>query len=82
MYVWIGCPQFHEIGVWATHVSSSKIPKWDLGSRVLKMGVNLHEIVRIRLDDTSKQGLMHELVGKRAKMKRSKGSLMGGTKQA
>ena len=63
-------------------MSSSKIPKWDSGSRVSKMGVNPHEIVRIRLDDTSKQGLMHELVGKCAKMQRSKGSLMCGTKQA
>ena len=49
---------------------SNKIPKRDLGSRVSKMGVNLHEIVGIRLNDTSKQGLMHEHVGKNAKMQR------------
>lgn len=36
MQVWIGCPQFHEIGVWTTHK------------------------------------LMHEHVGKHAKMQRSK----------
>ena len=82
MQVWIGCPQFHEIGVWTTHIPSSKIPKQDSGSCVSKMGVNPHEIVKIRLDDKGKQGLIHEYVGKRAKMQRSKGSQMGGTKQA
>jgi len=51
-----------------THMPSSKIPKRDSGSRVSKTGVNPHEIVGIRLDDTSKQGLMHENSGKRAKM--------------
>ena len=34
---------------------SSKIPKRDSGSHVSKTGVNPHEIVGIRLDDTSKQ---------------------------
>ena len=47
---------------------SCKIRKRDLGSRVSKMGVNLHKIVGIRLDDTSKQRIMHGHVGKRAKM--------------
>ena len=60
-----------------THMPSSKIPKRDLGSRVSKMGVNLHKIMRIRLDDTSKQGLMHEYIDKRAKMKRNKESQTG-----
>ena len=41
-----------------------------MGSRVSKTGVNLYEIVGIRLNDTSKQGLMHEHVGKLAKMQR------------
>ena len=50
-----------------THVPSNKIPIRDSGSRVSKTGVNLYEIVGIRLDDTSKQGLMHEYVGKHAK---------------
>ena len=54
------------------HVPSNKIPIRDSGFRVSKTGVNLHEIVGIRLDDTSKQGLMHEHVGKRAKMQRCK----------
>ena len=62
---------------------SSKIPKKDLGSHVSKTGVDLHEIVRIMLDHTSKQRLMHGHVGKRAKgMHRSKESQTGGTKQA
>ena len=66
-----------------THVPSSKIPKRDSGSRVLKTGVNQHEMVGIRLDGTSKQRLMHKHVGKNAKrMHRSKESQMGGTKQA
>ena len=51
---------------------SNKNPKRDSGSRVSKMGVNLHEIVGIRLDDTSKQGLMHEHVGKLQKCKEAK----------
>ena len=51
---------------------SSKLPIWDSGSRVSKMGVNPHKIVGISLDDTNKQGLMHEYVGKCAKMQRSK----------
>ena len=34
------------------------------------MGVNPHEIVGIRLNDASKQGLMYEHVSKRAKMKK------------
>ena len=41
------------------------------------MGVNLHKIVGIRLDDTSKQGLMHEYIDKRAKMQRNKESQTG-----
>ena len=41
---------------------SSKIPKRDLRSRVSKTGVNPHEIVEIRLDETNKQRLMHEHV--------------------
>ena len=65
-----------------THVPSSKISKRDSGCRVSKMGVNPYEIVGIRLDDTSKQGLMHEHVGKRVKMQRSKESPTGGTKQS
>ena len=63
-----------------TQVPLSKIPKWDSGSRVSKTGVNLHEIVGIRLDDTSKQRLLHEHVGKHEKMQRSKENQMGGTK--
>jgi len=63
-------------------VPSSKIPKRDSGSHVSKTGVNPHEIVGIRLDDTSKQGLMHEHIGKHAKMQRSKESQIGGIKQA
>ena len=51
-----------------THVSSNKIPIKDSRTSVSKTGVNPHEIVGIRLDDTSKQGPMHEHVGKRAKM--------------
>ena len=50
------------------HVLSRKIPKRDLGSRVSKMSVNPYEIVGIRLDDTSKQRLKHEHVGKHAKI--------------
>jgi len=50
------------------HVSSSKIPKRDFGSHVSKTSVNSHKIVGIRLDDTSKQRLKHEHVGKRAKI--------------
>ena len=65
-----------------TLVPSSKISKRDPGCRVSKTGVNLHEIVGIRLDDISKQGLMHEHIDKRAKMQRSKKSQNGGTKQA
>ena len=61
---------------------SNKIPIRDSGSRVSKTGVNSHEIVGIRIDDTSKQGLTHEHVGKHAKMQKSKESQMGGTKQA
>ena len=37
-----------------THMPSSKIPKRDSGSWESKTGVNPHEIVGIRLDDTSK----------------------------
>ena len=51
-----------------TRMPSSKIPKRDSRSRVSKMGVNPHEIVGIKLDDTSKKGLMYEHVGKCAKM--------------
>ena len=61
---------------------SNKIPIKDSGSRVSKTGVNPHELVGIRCDDISKQGLMHEHIGKCAKMQRSKESQMGGTKQA
>ena len=50
----------------------NKTPKRDSGSCVSKMGVNPHEIVGIRLDDTSKQGLMHEHVGKQQKCKEVK----------
>ena len=57
---------------------SKKIPIRDSGSHVSKIGVNLHEIVGIRLDVTSKQGLMHEHVGKRAKKQRSKEIQIGG----
>jgi len=61
----------------------SKIPKKDSGSHVSKTGVDPHEIVRIMLDDTRKQRLMHEHVAKRAKgMHRSKESETGCTKQA
>ena len=49
MYVWIDCPQFHQIGVWITYVPSSKIPKRDSGSHVSKMGVNLYEIAELGL---------------------------------
>ena len=44
--------------------------KKDLGSRVLWMGVNPHEIVGAKLDDTNKhkQRCMHEHIGKCAKM--------------
>ena len=61
---------------------SSKIPKRDSGSHVSKTRVNPHELVGIKLDDISKQGLMHEHIDKRAKMQRSKKSQKGGTKQA
>ena len=59
---------------------SNKIPKSNSRSHVSKTGVNPHEIVGIRLDDTSKQGLIHGHVGKRAKMQRSKESQMSVTK--
>ena len=59
-----------------THVPSNKIPIRDLGFRVSKTGVNLYKMQR------SKQGLMHEYVGKCAKMQRSKESQTSGTKQA
>ena len=59
---------------------SNKIPKNNLRSRVSKTGVNPYEMVGIRLDDTSKQGLMHGHVGKRAKMQRSKECQTSGTK--
>jgi len=62
-------------------VSSSKIPTRDSGSHVSKMGVNQHDIVGIRLDDTSKQRLMHEYVSKHAKMQRSKERQTSGIKQ-
>ena len=65
-----------------THMPSSKIPKRDSRSFVSKTGVNSHEITGIRLDNTSKQGLIHEHVGKHAKMQRSKESQTGGIKQA
>jgi len=55
-----------------THVPSSKISKRDSWCRVSKTGVNPYEIVGIRFDDTSKQGLMHEHVGKRVKCKEAK----------
>ena len=62
---------------------SSEIPKRDSGSHVSKSGLNPHKIVGIMLDDTSKQRLMHEYVGKHAKrMHRSKESQTGGIKQA
>ena len=64
------------------HILSNKIPIRDLGSCVSKASVNPHEIVGIRLDDRSKQGLMLEQVSKRVKMQRSKESQTGGTKQA
>ena len=83
MLVQIECSQFHKIGVQTTHVPSSEIPKRDSGSHVSKSGLNPHKIVRIMLDDTSKQRLMHEYVGKHAKrMHRSKESQTGGVKQA
>ena len=53
---------------------SRKIPKRDLGSHVSKTGVNSYKILGIRLDDTSKQGLMQEHIDKRAKMQRNKKS--------
>ena len=53
-----------------TNMPSRKFPKRDSGSRLSKTGVNLHEIIGIRLNDTSKQGLMCEHVGKHAKMQR------------
>ena len=53
-------------------MSSSKIPTRDLRFYVSKTGVNPHETVGIRLDDTSKQRLIHEHVSKRAKMQRRK----------
>ena len=61
---------------------SNKISEKDLGSHVLKTSVDPDEIVGIRLDDTSKQGLKHEHVGECAKMQRSKESQTGDTKQA
>ena len=64
-----------------THMPSIKIPKRESRSCVSKTSVNSHKIIGIRLDNTSKQGLMHEHVGKRAKMQRSKESQTGGTKQ-
>ena len=63
-------------------MSSNKIPIRDLRTHVSKTSVNPHKIVGIRLDDTSKQGPMHEHVGMCAKMQRSKESQMGVTKQA
>ena len=51
-----------------TYMPSSKILKRDLGSCVSKMVFNPHEKVGIRLDDTSKQRLMHGHVGKHAIM--------------
>ena len=50
-----------------------KFLKMDLGSRVSRTSVNLHEIVGIRLDDINKhtQRHMHEHIGKRAKMQRT-----------
>ena len=53
-------------------MSSSKIPTRDSRFCVSKTGVNPHEIVGIRLDDTGKQRLIHEHVSKRAKMQRRK----------
>jgi len=49
-------------------VPSSKIPKGDSGSRISKTGMNPHELIGIRLGDISKQGLLHEHVGMRAKI--------------
>ena len=62
-----------------TRVPSSKIPKRDSGSRVSRTGVNLHQILGIRLDDTKKhtQGHMYEHIGKCAKMQRNKESQTG-----
>ena len=47
---------------------SKKILIRDSRSCVSKTGANLHKIVGIMVDDTSKQGIMHEHVGKHAKM--------------
>ena len=49
-------------------MSSNKIPIRDLRTHVSKTSVNPHKIVGIRLDDTSKQRLKHEHVGKHAKI--------------
>ena len=58
---------------------SSKVSKRDSGSRVSRTGVNLHQILGIRLDDTKKhtQGHMYEHIGKCAKMQRNKESQTG-----
>ena len=61
---------------------SNKIPIRDSGSHVSKIGVNSHEIVGIRLDVTSKQGLMHEHVGKHAKMQKKQGKTNGWHKES
>ena len=61
---------------------SSKIPKGTWGLVYQRRVMNLYKLVGIRLDDISKQRFMHEHVGKRAKMQRSKESQMGGTKLA
>ena len=47
---------------------SSKIPKGTWGLVYQRRVMNLYKLVGIRLDDISKQRLMHEHVGKRAKM--------------
>ena len=57
-----------EMYLISSHIQTSH--KRDSGSRLSKTGVNLHEIIGIRLNDTSKQGLMCEHVGKHAKMQR------------
>ena len=60
-------------------MQSSKVPKRDSGSRVSRAGVDAHEIVGIRLDDTNKntQRRMHEHIGKCAKTQRNKESQTG-----
>ena len=62
----------------------SKVPKKDLGPHVSSTGMNLHEFLGTKIDDTNKhtQRCMHEHIGKHAKIQRNKESQTGWHKES